>query len=44
MLAAIISRKYATYSDIDRHLGMGDIWDLYELITVEEYNRRLANS
>ena len=44
MIAAIISKGIATLKDIRESYGMGDVWDLYEVLAVTNYNEYIANA
>ena len=43
MIAAILSKGMATLKDIRESYGMGDLWDLAEVVFVNNYNEYLAN-
>jgi hypothetical protein len=43
MIAAIISKGLATLKDIRETYGMGDVWDMAEIIFVNNYNEYIAN-
>ena len=44
MIAAIISKGIATLKDIRESYGMGDVWDLVEMLSVTNFNEYLANA
>ena len=44
MIAAIISKGIATLKDIRDYYGMGDVWDMTEIIFVNNYNEYIANA
>lgn len=39
----MISNNKASYYELDEYLGSEDLYLLLEIITVDNYNRRLAN-
>jgi len=43
MIAAIISKGLATLKDIRESYGMGDVWDISEILAVTNYNEYIAN-
>jgi hypothetical protein len=44
MIAAIVSKGMATLKDIRDYYGMGDIWDIWEVLAVTNYNEYVANA
>ena len=43
MIAAIVSKGLATLKDIRESYGMGDVWDMTEILSVNNYNEYIAN-
>jgi hypothetical protein len=43
MIAAIVSKGLATLKEIREYYGMGDVWDIYEMLAVTNYNEYIAN-
>lgn len=43
MIGTIISRRLATLHEIDTVYGTQDIYDLMEIIAVDNYNDRIIN-
>lgn len=41
-IGAVISARLATMAEIETVLGMEDIYDLLEIITVDAYNKQIA--
>ena len=41
-IGAVISSGLASMVDIQNELGMEDIYDLLEIITIDAYNKRIA--
>lgn len=37
-IGAVLSRKMATFRDLDEHLGMEDLYDILEVISIDDYN------
>lgn len=42
-IGAVISSRLATMAEIETVLGMEDIYDLLEIITVDAHNKQIAN-
>jgi hypothetical protein len=42
-IGAVISARLATKVELDTVLGMEDVYDLLEIVSVDAYNRQLAN-
>jgi len=43
IIAAIVSKGIATIKDIRETYGMGDVWDMWEIVSVTNYNEYIAN-
>jgi len=43
MIAAIVSKGMATIKDIRDFYSMSDVWDIYEVLAVTNYNEYIAN-
>lgn len=43
MITAIITKGLATLREIREYYGMGDVWDMYEILAVSNYNEFVAN-
>jgi len=43
IIAAIVSKGLATIKDIRETYGMEDVWDMWEIVSVTNYNEYIAN-
>jgi hypothetical protein len=41
LIGIIVSNKLATYSELDTILGLEDMYDLIEILTIDAYNARI---
>jgi hypothetical protein len=42
-LATVISAGKATLYELDTHYGVADLWQLLEIITVDNHNKMILN-
>jgi hypothetical protein len=42
-IGAIVSSRLATLTELDTVLGIEDLYDLLEVLSVDTYNKNLAN-
>lgn len=42
-IGTVVSSRLATLHELDTALGVGDLYDLIEVVAVDAYNQRVAN-
>ena len=43
VIGTILSKRMATLHELDTVYGVRDVYDMLEVITIDDYNRNLAN-
>jgi hypothetical protein len=43
IIGTILSRRMATLNELDTVYGVRDVYDMLEIITVDDYNKTLMN-